>query len=92
LRARDNVALPDDRLTNIPAWMRKIYNIKRSMSITPEQQAQTYVYLTADPAVAEITGGYWAEHNKQVRSSKNSYRTETWKRLWTETGKLAGLS
>jgi len=87
-----NVALPDDRLTTIPPWMQKIYNIKRKLSITPEQQAQTYVYLSADPEVAGITGGYWDEHNQQVRSSKNSYRVETWKRLWTETGKLAGLS
>lgn len=87
-----NVALPDDRLTNIPAWMQKIYNIKRSMSITPEQQAQTYVYLAADPAVAGVTGGYWDEHNKQVRSSKNSYHVETWKRLWSETSKMAGVS
>jgi len=54
-----NVALPDDRLTTIPPWMQKIYNVKRKLSITPEQQAQTYVYLSADPEVAGITGGYW---------------------------------
>ncbi len=86
-----SVALPDNRLAEYPAWLQKIYNMKRRMSITPEQQAQTYVYLAADPEVAGITGGYWDEHNKQVRSSKNSYRVETWKRLWAETGKMAGI-
>lgn len=87
-----NVALSDDRLENIPVWMRRIYNLKRKMSITAEQQAQTYVYLAADPEVAHITGGYWDENNKQVRSSRNSHQHETWERLWAETGKLAGLS
>ncbi len=87
-----NVALPDDRLQNFPGWMRKIYELKRKMSITPEQQAHTYVYLAADPDVEQITGGYWDENNKQVRSSQNSYNKETWKKLWDGTSRLAGLS
>ena len=83
-----NVAIPDDRLTHLPAWLRKIYHLKRSMSITPERQAQTYVYLAADPAVQEISGGYWDENNQQVRSNQKSYNRETWKRLWGESERL----
>jgi NAD(P)-dependent dehydrogenase (short-subunit alcohol dehydrogenase family) len=86
-----NVAIPDERLTHLPTWLRKVYNIKRSLSITPERQAETYVYLAADPAVEQTTGGYWDEHNRQVRSNKNSYNHETWKRLWSETERLAGI-
>jgi NAD(P)-dependent dehydrogenase (short-subunit alcohol dehydrogenase family) len=86
-----NVAIPDDRLAHLPAWLRKIYNIKRSMSITPERQAETYLYLAGDPAVQEITGGYWDENNRRVKSNQKSYNRETWKRLWDESERLAGI-
>jgi hypothetical protein len=71
--------------------MKKVYHLKRRMSITPEQQADTYLYLAADPAVERITGGYWDENNRQVRSNKNSYNRATWSRLWSETERLAGI-
>jgi NAD(P)-dependent dehydrogenase (short-subunit alcohol dehydrogenase family) len=87
-----NVAIPDDRITHLPGWVQKIYKIKRSMAITPERQAETYVYLAADPAVANITGGYWDENNRQVRSNQNSYKKETWQRLWQESSRLANLA
>ena len=84
-----NVAIPDDRLTHLPGWLRKIYSIKRSMSITPERQAETYVYLAADPAVENVTGGYWDENNRQVKANRSAYNQETWKRLWDVTAELA---
>jgi NAD(P)-dependent dehydrogenase (short-subunit alcohol dehydrogenase family) len=86
-----NVAIPDERLTHLPAWLRKIYHLKRRMSITPERQAETYVYLASDPVVQEITGGYWNENNQQVRSNHKSYNRETWLRLWNESRALARI-
>jgi NAD(P)-dependent dehydrogenase (short-subunit alcohol dehydrogenase family) len=86
-----NVAIPDERLTHLPIALRKIYNLKRSMAITPEQQAETYVYLATSPEVEGITGRYWDEKNRQVRSNTNSYKRDTWKRLWDVSEKLAGL-
>ncbi len=86
-----NVAIPNERLTHLPKWVQKIYSLKRSMSITPERQAETYVYLAADPEVQNITGGYWDENNRQVRSNRNSYNRETWKRLWDASERLAGI-
>lgn len=86
-----NVAIPDERLTHLPGWMRKIYNLKRKMAITPERQAETYVYLAAAPEVEKITGGYWDENNKQVNSSKNTYNKATWQKLREVTEKLAGI-
>ena len=86
-----NVAIPDERLTHLPGWVRQIYKLKRGMSITPERQAQTYVYLAADPAVQEVTGGYWDENNRQVRSNVKSYDQETWKKLWDVSAHLAGV-
>ncbi len=87
-----NVAIPDERLTHLPPWLVKIYHLKRKMSITPAQQAETYTYLAADPAVETITGGYWDEHNQQVRSNANSYNKNTQKRLWQVSEWLAGLT
>lgn len=87
-----NVALPDERLQHLPAWQRKLYAIKRSKSISPERQAETYLYLAADPAVEAVTGGYWDENNHQVRSNGKSYNRETWEKLWQVTEKLAGLA
>lgn len=87
-----NVAIPDERLTHLPEWLRKIYNLKRKMAITPERQAETYVYLAAAPELEKITGGYWDENNKQVNSSKNSYNQATWLKLREVTESLAGIN
>ena len=46
-----NVAIPDERLAHLPDWLRKMYNLKRSLAITPERQAETYVFLATDPAL-----------------------------------------
>ncbi len=87
-----NVAIPDERLTHLPEWQRKLYQIKRSKSISAERQAETYVYLAADPAVANITGGYWDENNHQVSSNKKSYDPETQARLWQVSEKMCGIN
>ncbi|MBN2146266.1 MAG: SDR family NAD(P)-dependent oxidoreductase [Anaerolineales bacterium] len=86
-----NVAIPDERLQHLPKWLLKLYHLKRGMAITPERQAETYVYLAADPAVQEVTGGYWNENNQQVRSNAKSYNRETWKRLWDASRRMAGI-
>lgn len=87
-----NVAIPDERLTHLPTWLFKIYQLKRKMSITPQKQAETYTYLAADPSVQAVTGGYWDENNQLVRSNANSYNKETQDRLWEISEKLCGLS
>jgi NAD(P)-dependent dehydrogenase (short-subunit alcohol dehydrogenase family) len=86
-----NVAIPDDRLAHLPKWQLKIYQLKRGMAITPERQAETYVYLAADPAVQSISGGYWDENNQQVKSNSESYDRETWKRLWDVISRMTGI-
>ncbi len=86
-----NVAIPDERLTHLPVWQRSLYKLKRKMSITPERQAETYVYLATAPEVEKISGGYWDENNKQVNSSKNSYNKATWHKLREVTEKMAGI-
>jgi NAD(P)-dependent dehydrogenase (short-subunit alcohol dehydrogenase family) len=86
-----NVAIPDDRLEHLPELLKKIYSLKRKMAITPAQQAETYVYLAADPSIQNTTGAYWDENNQQVKSNRNSYNQQTWTRLWNESERLAGI-
>lgn len=86
-----NVALPDERIAHLPKWQQKVYKMKRKMSITPEQQANTYTFLASDPSVETISGKYWDEKNQPVDSSKSSYNRETWKKLNAVTQKMAGI-
>jgi hypothetical protein len=50
--------------------------------------AETYVWLAADPAVANITGGYFDAPNVPVKANKNAYNRETQKRLWEVSAEL----
>lgn len=86
-----NVALPDEKLTHLPEWQQKLYKMKRKMAITPERQAETYVFLAADPSVQSVTGGYWDENNRQVKCNSKSYDQETWQKLRHVTRQLAGV-
>jgi NAD(P)-dependent dehydrogenase (short-subunit alcohol dehydrogenase family) len=83
-----NVALADDRLGNIPGFLKKLYALKKKMALSPQRMARTYLYLAADPALEDVSGGYWDENNRQVKSNANSYRRETWERLWEATEEL----
>lgn len=86
-----NVAVPDTRLDHLPAWLLKIYHAKRKFALTPEKMAETYVWLAADPALENVSGGYWDAPNTPVKANKNAYNRETQQRLWDVSAKLAGL-
>ena len=83
-----NVAIPDARLDHLPKWMLKMYEMKRKFALTPEKMAETYVWLAADPALNDVTGGYWDAPNTPVKANKNAYDRETQQRLWDITQKL----
>jgi hypothetical protein len=72
--------------------LRYAYTLKRKMSITPEQMAETYVYLAALPQAAAVSGHYFDEKNRQVSSSKQSYDKAVWQRLWDESARLVRLT
>ena len=87
-----NVAIPDARLDHLPAWLVKIYHAKRKFAMTPEKMAETYVWLAADPALDDLTGGYWDAPNVPVKANKNAYNRETQKRLWDVSAQLANVT
>lgn len=59
--------------------------------ITPEQGAQTSVYLASSPEVAGVTGKYF-DKSKPVRSSSASYDNAAAERLWRVSEEMTGLS
>jgi len=59
----------------------------RFVGLTPEQGAQTSVYLATSPAVENVTGKYW-EKSKAVPSGRAAYDRATWTRLWEVSDRL----
>lgn len=66
-------------------------NFGRSSSgISPEEGAQTPVYLATSLEVASISGKYFQD-KRETRSSDISYNREAAKRLWEISERLVGL-
>ena len=86
-----NVAIPDERLTHLPAWQLKVYQMKRKFALTPQKMAETYTWLAADPTMEKVSGGYWDAPNTPVKANKNAYRRETQQRLWEISEQLTGI-
>lgn len=86
-----NVAIPDERLNHLPRWMRRLYEMKRKFSMSPEKMAETYVWLAADPIGQQQTGGYWDAPGVAVKANKNAYNRETQQRLWHISANLTGV-
>lgn len=86
-----NVAIPDQRLTHLPRWMLRMYEMKRKFSMSPEKMAETYVWLAADPVMEQQTGGYWDAPGVAVKANKNAYNKETQKALWDISTELTGI-
>ena len=63
----------------------------RFVGLTPEQGAQTSVYLATSPDVENVTGKYW-EKSKAVPSGHTSYDETTWARLWEVSDKMVAAS
>jgi retinol dehydrogenase 12 len=59
-------------------------------AISPEEGAETIVYLASSPEVADLTGGYFF----RCRATAPAPQAEddgAAKRLWRESAKLAGI-
>lgn len=63
----------------------------RFVGMTPEQGAQTSVYLATSPAVENVTGKYW-EKCKAVPSGRAAYDEATWTRLWEVSDAMVAAS
>jgi NAD(P)-dependent dehydrogenase (short-subunit alcohol dehydrogenase family) len=61
--------------------------LMRFVGLTPEQGAQTSIYLASSPTVENVTGKYW-EKSKAVSSGSAAYDEATWTRLWEVSDKM----
>ncbi len=78
--------------TEDPArWQRVFLPLVRPFLKTPDEGAQTSVYLASSPEVDGVTGRYFA-NRKPKTSSKGSYDTAAQARLWQISADLAGLT
>ena len=65
--------------------------VDKIAGMTPEEGAQTIIYLAASPEVANVSGRYFVKE-KSVPSSKTSYDLEFCRRLWTLSESLTMLN
>ncbi|HZN75325.1 MAG TPA: SDR family oxidoreductase [Micromonosporaceae bacterium] len=72
-------------------WQRVFLPVIRPFMKTPDQGAETSIYLASSPDVDGITGRYFADR-KPKRSSKASYDTAAQARLWQVSAALVSLS
>jgi NAD(P)-dependent dehydrogenase (short-subunit alcohol dehydrogenase family) len=62
----------------------------RASGVSPEEGAQTQIYLAASPEVEGVTGKYFARC-RAVPSSQASYDEDTARRLWAVSAQMTGL-
>jgi len=81
------------KLTNRyrPFLIRFCLNLPYTFLLTPEQGAQTSLYLASSPAVDGTSGKYFVR-KVDVRSSRKSYDRSLAGRLWQFDAELAGLA
>jgi NAD(P)-dependent dehydrogenase (short-subunit alcohol dehydrogenase family) len=70
--------------------MRLLTPLVRRFMRTPEQGADTSLYLASSPEVEGVTGRYYASRRAR-RSSRRSYDAELASRLWRVSEELTGL-
>jgi NAD(P)-dependent dehydrogenase (short-subunit alcohol dehydrogenase family) len=73
---------------------RLVIKLMRPFFLTPEQGAQTSIYLASSPDVEGVTGKYFAK-SKPKQANKNAYVEADWTRLWSyseDTLKKLGMS
>jgi NAD(P)-dependent dehydrogenase (short-subunit alcohol dehydrogenase family) len=65
--------------------------VDSTFGATPEEGAETSIYLAASPEVEGVTGKYFTRE-KPVSSSRGSYDAAAARRLWEVSERLTGLS
>ena len=67
-----------------------LWRILQLAAISPEEGAQTIIYLASSAEVKDTTGKYYVK-KKAVRSSEASYDRAAAERLWRVSAELTGL-
>ena len=75
---------------NNSGLMGAVFKIGKRFMLTPEQGADTLVYLSSAPEVRGQTGGYWTRR-RRVEPSAAARDDTAARRLWDESARIAGL-
>jgi NAD(P)-dependent dehydrogenase (short-subunit alcohol dehydrogenase family) len=71
--------------------LRAMISVAKIFFLSPENGAETSIYLASSPKVKNITGRYFVK-KRPYRSSPISYDEEAAWRLWEESEELTGLA
>lgn len=66
-----------NKYPDLSPLMRRIYTLKSKSALSPEEMAETYTYLATSDEVSEVSGRYFDENRRQVKSSKYTYQPES---------------
>lgn len=90
-----NVFEPGFVNTNMPQQIRGALSLfvrlAQPWMSTPDQAAQTAIYLASSPNVQDVSGKFWSSKQKPVSSSKLSYDPAVAHRLWQISEQMVGL-
>lgn len=89
-----NVYEPGFVNTNMPQQigpLKPIIGLAKLFMLTPEQGAQTAVYLASSPEVQGITGTFYNAKQQPIGSSRRSYDPDVAERLWRVSAELTEL-
>ncbi len=67
-----------------------VMKVMHRFALTPEQGADTIIYLASSPEVEGVTGKYF-DKRKAVKSNDVSYDTAVAKRLWEVSEQITGV-
>ena len=73
--------------SRVMGFMKRMVNV---FAKSPEEGAQTTIYLATSPDAEKVTGKYF-ENQKAVESSEASYDEAVARRLWQVSAELTGL-
>jgi NAD(P)-dependent dehydrogenase (short-subunit alcohol dehydrogenase family) len=76
---------------NSGGFLGSAFKVLKTFALTPEQGADTIVYLAVAPGVAAISGRYFAKR-RPVTPSSAARDDGAARRLWTESAALAGFT
>jgi NAD(P)-dependent dehydrogenase (short-subunit alcohol dehydrogenase family) len=62
----------------------------KTFALTPEQGAETIIYLASSPDVSDVTGGYFVK-SKPATPTREAQNDADAKRLWDVSARLAGI-
>lgn len=86
-----NVRVDIDRYPDISPLMLKMYTFKQRFAITPDEMAEGYLKIAASTEYQDVSGKYFDEKGKEVKSPKSALDADSCAKLWKVSAELVGI-